>query len=34
MPENMTHNNYDIYKDLVKPIQQFFLETNIVTTLA
>jgi hypothetical protein len=33
MPENMTHNDYDIYLDLVKPIFLFFSETNIHTTL-
>lgn len=34
MPQNMTHNEYDIYSDLVKPIQQFFIESNITMTLA
>ena len=34
MPKNMTHNDYDIHSDLVKPIQQFFTESNITMTLA
>lgn len=32
MPKEMTHNDYDIYKDLVKPISEFFTETGVVTT--
>lgn len=34
MPENMSHNEYDVYTDLVKPIHQFFTETNVLTTLS
>ena len=34
MPKNMTHNDYDIHSDLVKPIQQFFIESNITMALA
>ena len=30
----MTHNDYDIRKDVIQPISQFFIESNIVPTLA
>jgi fermentation-respiration switch protein FrsA (DUF1100 family) len=33
LPENMTHNEYDMHVDLVKPIGQFFTESGIVTTI-
>lgn len=32
MPETMTHNEFDTQKDLVRPIAQFFVESNIVPT--
>ena len=33
MPAGMTHNDCEMQKDLIKPIEQFFLESNIVTTV-
>ena len=30
----MTHNQYDLTGDVVKPIQQFFVESNILVTVA
>ena len=29
----MTHNEFEIAKDIVKPIEQFFLESNVVPTI-
>lgn len=29
----MTHNDCDMQRDLIKPIEQFFLESNVVTTV-
>jgi len=34
MPKDMTHNDFDVYKDLIQPINQFFVESNIVPTFA
>ena len=33
MPVGMTHNECDMSKDLIKPIGQFFLESNVVPTV-
>ena len=33
MPAGMTHNDCDMLKDLIKPIEQFFLESNVVPTV-
>lgn len=33
MPAEMTHNDCDMQRDLIKPIEQFFLESNVVTTV-
>ena len=33
MPAGMTHNDCEMQKDLIKPIEQFFLESNIATTV-
>lgn len=33
MPVEMTHNEYDIHTDVVKPISQFLTESNIMSTL-
>ena len=32
MPKKMTHNEFDILKDLMEPMKQFFIESNIVTS--
>jgi len=32
MPKTMTHNEFDIHKDLFEPIKQFFIESNILTS--
>ena len=29
----MTHNDCEMQKDLIKPIEQFFLESNVVPTI-
>jgi len=34
MPENMTHNDYDIHSDLVKPIASFLRESYVVPSIA
>ena len=34
MPKLMTHNEYNVLLDLVKPIQQFFGESNILMTIS
>ena len=33
MPATMTHNDFEIQTDLIKPIQQFFAESNVVPSL-
>jgi hypothetical protein len=33
MPRKMTHNEFDIMKDLLEPIKQFFIESNILTSV-
>jgi fermentation-respiration switch protein FrsA (DUF1100 family) len=33
MPATMTHNDFDIQTDLIDPLKQFFLESNVVPTL-
>lgn len=30
----MTHNDYEIYNDLVKPISKFFYESKIISSQA
>jgi hypothetical protein len=32
MPKRMTHNEFDMHKDLLEPIKQFFIESNIITS--
>jgi hypothetical protein len=32
MPKKMTHNEFDILRDLLEPMKQFFIESNIVTS--
>ncbi|CDW83543.1 UNKNOWN [Stylonychia lemnae] len=32
MPKRMTHNEFDLQKDLFEPIKQFFIESNILTS--
>ena len=29
----MTHNEFDMQKDIIRPIEQFFLESNVVPTV-
>ncbi len=29
----MSHNEFDIFKDLFEPIKQFFIESNILTSV-
>ena len=33
MPAGMTHNDFEMSKDIIKPIEQFFLESNVVPTV-
>ena len=33
MPSTMTHNEFEVQNDLIKPITQFFLESNVVPTI-
>lgn len=33
MPKKMTHNEFDLQKDLFEPIKQFFIESNILTSV-
>lgn len=33
MPAGMTHNEWDMQKDIIKPMEQFFMESNVVTTV-
>ena len=33
MPIGMTHNEFDMQKDIIRPIEQFFLESNVVPTV-
>jgi len=33
MPANMTHNDFEIQSDLIEPLKQFFLESNVVPSL-
>lgn len=32
MPKKMTHNEFDMIKDLFEPMRQFFVESNILTS--
>jgi len=34
LPKSMTHNDYNVLRDLVKPIEQFFGESNILMTIS
>ena len=33
MPAGMTHNDCEMQKDIIKPIEQFFLESNVLPTV-
>lgn len=33
MPAGMTHNDCEMQKDLIKPIEQFFIESNVMPTI-
>ena len=33
MPEGMTHNEFSMQKDIIKPMEQFFVESNVIPTV-
>ena len=32
MPPNMTHNDFDFYDDLIRPLMQFLVQANILSS--
>eukprot|EP00347_Sterkiella_histriomuscorum_P010436 403376305 len=32
MPKKMTHNEFDLHRDLFEPVKQFFIESNLLTS--